>query len=47
MNGPAVDAFLYLLDEAFEGRGLEESNESQALLTKLAASPMPTWTSRA
>lgn len=43
MNGPAVDAFLYLLDEAFEGRGLEESNESQALLTNLATVTGAEW----
>ena len=33
MAGPAVEALLYLLDEASEGRGIEESNESQALMT--------------
>jgi uncharacterized damage-inducible protein DinB len=38
-----VDAFLYLLDEAFEGRGLEESNESQALLTNLATVTGDEW----
>jgi len=36
MAGPAVRELLYLLDEAFLGRGIEESNESQALLTSLA-----------
>jgi hypothetical protein len=34
MSEPAVDAFLYLLGEAFDGRGIEKSNESQALLIK-------------
>ena len=43
MAGPAVDALLYLLAEAFEGRGLEESNESQALLTNLATVDAATW----
>jgi uncharacterized damage-inducible protein DinB len=33
----------YLLDEAFEGRGLEESNESQALLTNLATVTEAEW----
>ena len=44
MAGPAVDALLYLLDEAFEGRGIEESNESQALLTNLATVTDDEWT---
>lgn len=46
MRGPAVDAFLYLLDEAFGGRGLEESNESQALLTNLATVTEAEWRSK-
>ncbi len=33
----------YLLDEAFEGRGIEESNESQALLTNLATVTDVEW----
>ena len=33
----------YLLEEAFRGRGLEESNESQALLTNLATVDDTTW----
>ena len=41
--GPSVDALLYLLDEAFEGRGIEESNESQALLTNLATVTEADW----
>src|SRR3990170_7627430 len=43
MTGSAVDGFLYLLDEAFEGRGIEESNESQALLTNLATVTETEW----
>jgi uncharacterized damage-inducible protein DinB len=43
MTEQTVDAFLYLLDEAFEGRGLEESNESQALLTNLATVTEAEW----
>ena len=34
---------LYLLDEAFGGRGIEESNESQALLTNLATVTEAEW----
>jgi uncharacterized damage-inducible protein DinB len=44
MSGPAIQAMLYLLDEAFEGRGIEESNESQALLTNLATVTDAEWT---
>jgi uncharacterized damage-inducible protein DinB len=40
----AVDAYLNLLDEAFDGRGIEESNESQALLTNLATVTQAEWT---
>lgn len=43
MAGPAVDVLLYLLEEAFDGRGIEESNESQALLTNLATVDETTW----
>jgi uncharacterized damage-inducible protein DinB len=39
-----VSGLLYLLDEAFEGRGIEESNESQALLTNLATVTDTEWT---
>jgi uncharacterized damage-inducible protein DinB len=39
----AVRAYLYLLQEAFEGRGLEESNESQALVTNLATVTGAEW----
>lgn len=38
-----IEALLYLLDEAFRGRGIEESNESQALLTNLASVPENEW----
>jgi len=36
-------ATLLLLEEAFEGRGIEESNESQALLTNLGTVDEATW----
>ncbi len=35
---------LDLMDEAFRGLGIEESNESQALLTNLATVPATAWT---
>ena len=38
-----IEALLYLLDEAFRGRGIEESDESQALLTNLATVPDDAW----
>jgi uncharacterized damage-inducible protein DinB len=38
-----IDAYLYLLDEAFRGRGIEESDESQALLPNLASVPDDAW----
>ena len=41
--GLSVAALLYLLDEAFEGRGIEESNESQALLTNLTTVTEADW----
>ena len=40
-----IDALLDLMDEAFRGRGIEDSNESQALLTNLATVPATAWTS--
>ncbi len=40
----AIDGYLHLLDEAFEGRGIEQSNESQALLTNLATVTETEWT---
>lgn len=36
MAATAVGTLLYLLDESFEGTGIEASNESQALLANLA-----------
>lgn len=42
MPRPAI-ALLDPLDEAFEGRGIEESNESQALLTNLASLTDAEW----
>lgn len=39
-----IGALLDLMDEAFRGRGIEESNESQALLTNLASVPTEAWT---
>jgi uncharacterized damage-inducible protein DinB len=38
-----IEALLYLLDEAFRGRGIEESDESQALLPNLATVPEDAW----
>jgi uncharacterized damage-inducible protein DinB len=38
-----IETMLFLLDEAFEGRGIEESNESQALLTNLATVTEAEW----
>ncbi len=38
-----IDAFLYLLDDAFRGAGIEENNESQALLTNIATVPPDQW----
>jgi hypothetical protein len=44
MAGPAaVASLLDLLDEAFDGRGIEESNESQGLLTNLATVTEGEW----
>jgi hypothetical protein len=43
MSRRAVELALYLLDEAFRGKGIEESNESQALLTNLATVPETAW----
>lgn len=43
MADSAIEAILDLLDEAFDGRGLEESNESQALLTNLATVSETEW----
>jgi len=38
-----IEALLYLMDEAFRGRGIEESNESQALLPNLRSVPDDAW----
>lgn len=38
-----IALFVYLLDEAFEGRGVEESNESQSLLGNLATVDESIW----
>jgi uncharacterized damage-inducible protein DinB len=38
-----IDTFLYLLDEAFRGAGIEESNESQALLTNITTIRPDQW----
>jgi uncharacterized damage-inducible protein DinB len=42
-NRDAIGALLYLLEEAFRGVGIEESNESQALLTNLRTVPDDAW----
>jgi uncharacterized damage-inducible protein DinB len=39
----AVESMLFVLDDAFEGRGIEESNESQALLTNVATVGEAEW----
>ena len=38
-----IDTFLYLLDDAFRGAGIADSNESQALLTNIATVPPDRW----
>jgi hypothetical protein len=38
-----IESLLHLLEEAFRGAGIEESNESQALLTNLASVPPEFW----
>jgi uncharacterized damage-inducible protein DinB len=38
-----IEAVLDILDEAFRGRGIEASNESQALLTNLESVPDEAW----
>ncbi len=43
MSRAGVDALLYLMDEAFRGPGIEESDESQALLPNLATVDEATW----
>ena len=39
-----IAAYLNLLEEAFEGRGLEQSNESQSLVWNLATVTHAEWT---
>jgi len=39
----AIDEIVYLLDEAFAGRGIEESNEAQSLLANLASVDEARW----
>jgi uncharacterized damage-inducible protein DinB len=43
---PGIETMLYLLDEAFRGVGIEESNESQALLTNVRSVPDERWHAR-
>jgi uncharacterized damage-inducible protein DinB len=43
MTGGDVQALLFLLGEAFEGAGIEESGESQALLTNLTTVDEEMW----
>jgi hypothetical protein len=38
-----IETFLYLLEDAFRGVGIEDSNESQALLTNLGTVPRDHW----
>ena len=38
-----IETLLGLLDEAFHGGGIEESDESQALMTNLATVPDSAW----
>ncbi len=38
-----IEALLYLVDEAFRGRGIAETDESQALLPNLATVPQEAW----
>jgi uncharacterized damage-inducible protein DinB len=38
-----IETFLYLLDDAFRGVGIEESNESQALLTNITSVRPDHW----
>ncbi|CAN5344236.1 MAG: DinB family protein [Acidimicrobiia bacterium] len=46
MAATAVGTLLYLLDESFEGTGIEASNESQALLANLATVTEDAWRAR-
>ena len=40
---PGIENLLYLLDEAFGGVGIEQSNESQALLPNIRTVPDDAW----
>jgi uncharacterized damage-inducible protein DinB len=39
----AIDEVVYLLDEAFRGKGIEETNESQSLMANLATVDAASW----
>jgi hypothetical protein len=41
--GLAVQEYIYLLDEAFRGKGIEESNETQSMLGNLATVDDDSW----
>jgi len=43
MARSGIEALLYLMDEAFRGPGIEESNESQALMPNLATVDEASW----
>jgi uncharacterized damage-inducible protein DinB len=43
MTRTGIEALVYLMDEAFRGPGIEDSNESQALLPNLATVPAEAW----
>jgi DinB family protein len=44
MSGRAgIEAYLHLLDEAFRGAGIEETDESQAFLANLMSVPDDAW----
>ncbi len=46
MSRGGIEALLALMDEAFDGGGIEASNESQALLTNLATVADDQWRAR-
>ena len=46
MSRGGIEALLGLMDEAFDGGGIEASNESQALLTNLATVADDQWRAR-
>jgi hypothetical protein len=43
MGRGGIDALGYLLEEAFRGAGIVETNESQALLPNIATVPVDQW----